>query len=94
MQILVEEIDLFLVLVQLDQDATARVTIVSLLANCYGEGGLHLFLLGRAGHRFDRVLHVGLCEVLNIVWLVSAYLWVLSLSPTLVLARLLECLLL
>ena len=73
MQILGEEIGLLLLLFQLNEHTPARVAIISLLSHRHGKGGLHLFLLRRAGDRLDRVFQSGFREVLDIVRLIGAY---------------------
>lgn len=94
MQILLEKIGFLLLLFQMDENAPTGIAIVPLVPDCHGEGRLHLFLLGCAGNRLDCILQTGLREVLNIVRLIRTYSWVFPSSPTLVIARLLERLLL
>ena len=67
MQVLLEEIGLLLVLFQVDEHATTRVAVVSFVLNDHGEGGLHLLLLGRTGKGLDRVIQMGLREILNVI---------------------------
>ena len=67
MQILLEEIGFLLAFFQMNEHATARVAVVTLVLNDHGEGGLHLLLLGRTGKGFDRIIQMGLGEILNVI---------------------------
>lgn len=71
MQVLLEEIGLLLVLFQVDEDAAARVAVVPLVLDDHGEGGPHLLLLGRTGKGLDRIIQMGLREILNIIRLID-----------------------